>query len=104
MQVLATVAPTSASQRTASPTTSGSTSAPYSEVEGENLESGKLLVEANEMEATLVPKEGQRDEGGEEARIMTRVHGQDPSDCGKTGGDTQGSIFCMLPEDTERLR
>ena len=56
------------------------------------------------MEATLVPKGGQRDEGAEEARIMTRVHGQDPSDCGKTGGDTQGSIFCMLPEDTERLR
>jgi hypothetical protein len=38
-------------------------------------------------------KGGQRDEGGEEARIMTRVHGQDPSECGKTGGDTQESIF-----------
>jgi hypothetical protein len=35
------------------------------------------------MEATLVPKGGQRDEGGEEASIMMRVHGQDPSDCGK---------------------
>ena len=58
------------------------------------------------MEATLVPKGGQRDEGGEEARIMTRVHGQDPSDCGKTGGDTQESNFCMHPEseDIERLR
>ncbi len=56
------------------------------------------------MEATLVPKGGQRDEGAEEARIMTRVHGQDPSDCGKTGGDTQEPFFCMRPEDTERLR
>ena len=55
------------------------------------------------MEATLVPKGGQRDEGGEEARIMTRVHGQDPSDCGKTGGDTQESLFCMHPEDAERI-
>jgi hypothetical protein len=26
---------------------------------------------------------------------MTRVHGQDPNDCGKTGGDTQESFFCM---------
>ena len=41
------------------------------------------------MEATLVPKGRQLDEGGEEARVMPRVHGQDPSDCGKTGGDTQ---------------
>lgn len=45
------------------------------------------------MVATLVPKGGQRDETREEARIMTRVHGQNPSDCGKTGGDTQESIF-----------
>ena len=45
------------------------------------------------MEATLVPKGGQRDEGGEEARIMMRVHGQDPSKCGKAGGDAQESIF-----------
>ena len=44
------------------------------------------------MEATLVPKGGQRDEGGEEARIMMRVHGQDPSKCGKAGGDPQESI------------
>ncbi len=56
------------------------------------------------MEATLVPKGKQRDEGGEEARIMMRVHGQDPSECGKTSGDAQESIFCMHPEDTERLR
>jgi hypothetical protein len=56
------------------------------------------------MEATLVPKGEQRDECGEVARIMTRVHSQDPSDCGKTGGDTQESIFCMHPEDTEGLR
>jgi len=58
------------------------------------------------MEATLVPKGGQRDEGGEEARIMMRVHGQDPSKCGKAGGDAQESILflCMYPEDTERLR
>ena len=39
------------------------------------------------MEATLLFKWGQLDEGGEEERIMKRVHGQDPSDCGKTGGD-----------------
>jgi hypothetical protein len=45
------------------------------------------------MEATLVPRGGQRDEGGEEARIMMRVHGQDPNDWGKTGGDTQESNF-----------
>ena len=51
------------------------------------------------MEATFVPKGRQRDEGGEEAKVMPRVHGQDPSDCGKTGGDTQKSIFCMHPED-----
>ena len=58
------------------------------------------------MEATLVPKGGQRDEGGEEARIMMRVHGQDPSKCGKAGGDAQESILflCMYPEDIERLR
>jgi hypothetical protein len=50
------------------------------------------------METTLVPKGMQRDEGGEEARVMPRVYGQDPSYCGKTGGDTQKSIFCMHPE------
>ena len=33
-------------------------------------------VEGKEMEATLVPKGGQRAEGGEEARVMMRVHGQ----------------------------
>ena len=38
------------------------------------------------------------------ARIMTRVHGQDPSDCGKTGGDAQESMFCIHPEDTESVR
>jgi hypothetical protein len=63
-----------------------------------------IIIEGNEMEATLVPKGGQRDKGGEEAMVMTRVHGQDPSDCGKTGGDTQESIFCMHPEDAERIR
>ncbi len=52
------------------------------------------------MEATLVPKGGQRDEGGEEAKIMMRVHGQDPSECGKTGGDAQESNFCTHQEDT----
>ena len=47
------------------------------------------------MEATLVPKGGQRDEGGEEARIVMWSHGQDPSKCGKAGGDVQESIvFC----------
>ena len=56
------------------------------------------------MEATLVPKGRQRDEGGEEERVMPRVHGQIPSDCGKTGGDTQESIFCIHPEDAERTR
>ena len=56
------------------------------------------------MEATLLFKWGQRDKGGEEERIMTRVHGQDPSDCGKTGGDTQESFFCMHPENAERIR
>ncbi len=47
------------------------------------------------MEATLVPKGGQRDEGGEEARVMMRVHGQDPSKCGKADGDAQESIFFL---------
>ena len=56
------------------------------------------------MEATLVPKGRQRDEGGEEARVMSRMYGQDPSDCGTTGGDTQESIFCMHPEHAERIR
>jgi hypothetical protein len=55
------------------------------------------------MESTLMPKGRQRDEGEEEARGMQRVHGQDPSDCEKTGGDTQESIFCMHPEDAERI-
>jgi hypothetical protein len=36
---------------------------------------------------------------------MMQVHGQDPSKCGKAGGDAQESIFlCVHPEDTERLR
>jgi len=56
------------------------------------------------MEATLVPKGRHRDEVVEEARVMTRVYGQDPSDCRQTGGDTQESIFCMHPEDDERIR
>jgi hypothetical protein len=56
------------------------------------------------MEATLVPKGRPRDEGGEEARVMPRVYGQNPSDWGKTSGDPQESIFCMHPEDAERIR
>ena len=38
-----------------------------------------------------MPKGGQRDEGGEEARILMLLwaHGQDPSKCGKAGGDAQ---------------
>jgi hypothetical protein len=47
-----------------------------------------------------VPKGGQRDEGGEEAKIMMRAKGQDPSECGKTGGDAQESNFCTHQEDT----
>ncbi len=56
------------------------------------------------MEATLVPKGGQRDEGGEEARIMMRAHGQDPSKCGKAGGDAQESnfFFCAYIQKTLR--
>ena len=50
-----------------------------------------------------MPKGGQRDEGGEEARIVTRAQGQDPSKCGKTGGDAQESMFCIHPEDTESV-
>jgi hypothetical protein len=45
------------------------------------------------MEATLVPLGGQRAEGGEEARVMTCVSGQDPSDGGKTGGNTQSRFL-----------
>jgi hypothetical protein len=56
------------------------------------------------MEITLLSKCGQREKGGEEEEIMTHVHGRDLRDCGKTGGDTQESNFCMHPEDTERLR
>ncbi len=52
---------------------------------------------------TLLPRWGQREEG-EEEKIMTYVHGQDLSDCGKTGGRTLQSIFCMHPEDTEKIR
>jgi hypothetical protein len=55
------------------------------------------------MEATLVPKGGQRDEGGEEARIVLRAHGQDPSKCGKAGGDAQESnLFCAYIQKTLR--
>ena len=56
------------------------------------------------MEATLVPKGGQRDEGGEEARIMMRAHGQDPSNCGKAGGDAQESIFFFCAYIQKTLR
>ena len=45
----------------------------------------------------------QRDEVVEEARVMTCVSGQDPSDGGKTGGNAQGRIF-EHPEDAERIR
>ena len=47
-----------------------------------------------EVEGALLPRWGQRDEGGEKERIMTRVDGQDSSDWRKTGGETQESIFC----------
>ena len=51
-------------------------------------------------------KGGATRRGGKEARIMMRVHGQDPSKYGKAGGDAQESILflCMYPEDIERLR
>jgi hypothetical protein len=42
-------------------------------VEGENLESGTLQGEGDEMGTTLVPKGRQRDEGGEEVRVMPRA-------------------------------
>ena len=48
-------------------------------------------------------KRGQRDEGGKEARVLTCVSGQDPSEGGKTGGNAQSRIF-ELPEDAERIR
>ncbi len=64
---------------------------------------GKLQVKGNERKETLLLKWGQREEG-EEEKIMTYVHGQDLSDCGKTGGDTQESIFCIHPEDTVKIR
>jgi hypothetical protein len=51
---------------------------------------------------TLVPKGGQRDEGGEEARIVMRTHGQDPSKCGKAGGDVQESIFFFFVHASRR--
>ena len=76
-----------------------------SEVEGENLESGTLsksketrwkqhlcLRVGNEMRV-------QRRQGS--CRVCT---GRIRSDCGKTGGDTQESFFCMHPEDAERIR
>ena len=56
------------------------------------------------MEATLLSKWEQRDEGGEEERIKKRVGGQDPSDGGDTGGDTQERDFCMHPETLATLR
>jgi len=40
-----------------------------------------------------LPKWGQREEGEEETEIKMGVHGQDPSDGGKTGGSTQGQFF-----------
>jgi hypothetical protein len=48
------------------------------------------------MEATLVPKGRQRDEGGEEARVMPRVHGQDPSDCGKKVETLRSQCFACI--------
>jgi hypothetical protein len=56
------------------------------------------------METTILPKWGQRDESGEEERIMTGVDGQDLISCRKAGGETQESKFCIRPEDTERIR
>ena len=56
------------------------------------------------METTILPKWGQRDESGEEERIMTGVDVQDLIGCRKAGIETQESKFCMRPEDTERIR
>ena len=49
-----------------------------------------------------MPKGGQRDEGGEEARIMMRVHGQDPNKCEKASGDAQESKFFFLLHASRR--
>ncbi len=43
-----------------------------------------------------MPKGGQRDEGGEEARIMTRVHGQDPSDVGRQVETLKSQFFACI--------
>ena len=58
----------------------------------------------NEMETTILPKWGQRDESGEEERIMTGVDVQDLIGCRKAGIETQESKFCIRPEDTQRIR
>ena len=65
--------------------------------------SRKSTVEEAFQGLDSVPKGRQRDEGGEEARVMTCVSGQDPSDGGKTGGNAQSRIF-EHPEDAERIR
>ncbi len=63
---------------------------------------GNLAAE-NRFRVWQTLKGRQRDEGGEEARVMFCVFGQDPSDGGKTGGNTQSRIF-EHPEDAERIR
>ena len=56
------------------------------------------------MEATLVPKGRQRDEGAEEAKVMPRVHGQNPKRLWEDRWRHSESIFRMHPEDAERIR
>ena len=48
-------------------------------------------VEGKEMEKTLVPKGEQRMEGGEEARVIMRVHEQ-----GETVGETRYGASCRI--------
>jgi hypothetical protein len=43
-----------------------------------------------------VPRGGQRDEGGEEARIMTCVHGQDPSIVGRQVETLRSQFFACI--------
>ena len=51
---------------------------------------------SKELRVWQTLKGRQRDEGGEEARVMPRVSGQDPNDCGKTGGNTQSQFFACI--------
>jgi hypothetical protein len=52
------------------------------------------------MEAKLV----QRDEGREEARIVIRTQGQDPSKCRKAGGDSGVKLFLFCACIQKTLR